>query len=39
VLPDGQVKAWHNYHGFANNPWDNEAIIATGFTNTNLHLI
>ncbi|WP_330271657.1 FG-GAP-like repeat-containing protein [Lentzea sp. NBC_00516] len=39
VLPDGQVKAWHNYHGFANNPWDNEVIFATGFTNTNLHLI
>ncbi|MGI5503676.1 FG-GAP-like repeat-containing protein [Lentzea sp. CA-135723] len=39
ALPDGRVKAWHNYHGFANNPWDNEVIFATGFTNTNLHLI
>ncbi|MEU3650285.1 glucosaminidase domain-containing protein [Lentzea sp. NPDC034063] len=37
VLPDGQVKAWHNYHGFTNSPWDNEAIIASGFTNSSLH--
>jgi hypothetical protein len=37
VLPSGEVKAWHNYHGFKAMPWDNDAIVATGFTNASLH--
>ena len=37
VLADGQVKAWRNGAGFAAMPWDAEAIVASGFTNENLH--
>ena len=37
VLPSGEVKAWRNGAGFAAMPWDADAIIATGFTNDNLH--
>ena len=37
VLPDGQVKAWRNHRGFQEDPWDSEAIIGWGFTNTGLH--
>ncbi len=38
VLPDGQVKAWHNGRGFAEMPWDGDTIIASGFSNETLHL-
>ncbi|SEF98957.1 hypothetical protein SAMN05444920_1011187, partial [Nonomuraea solani] len=34
---NGDVKAWHNGAGFAAMPWNADAIIATGFTNDNLH--
>jgi hypothetical protein len=37
VMPNGDVKAWHNGHGFAHMPWDGEAIIGLGFTPNNLH--
>ncbi|MEV6285648.1 VCBS repeat domain-containing M23 family metallopeptidase [Kribbella sp. NPDC051770] len=36
VLPSGEVKAWRNGAGFANMPWNGDAIIATGFSKDNL---
>ncbi|MEV6285647.1 sporangiospore maturation cell wall hydrolase GsmA [Kribbella sp. NPDC051770] len=36
VRPNGDVQSWHNGAGFAAMPWDNSAVIATGFSTTNL---
>ncbi|MEV6236846.1 VCBS repeat-containing protein [Lentzea sp. NPDC051838] len=38
VGADGKVVAWHNDRGFAETPYGAGAIIATDFTNDNLHL-
>ncbi|MFI6094267.1 hypothetical protein ACIA8G_01840, partial [Lentzea sp. NPDC051213] len=39
VRPDGQVWAWQNTLGFAENPFGDHKVIADGFTNGGLHLI
>ncbi|GAA3129738.1 VCBS repeat-containing protein [Streptosporangium carneum] len=37
VMPNGDVKAWHNGAGFSHMPWDADAVIGLGFTKDNLH--
>nr|WP_328996890.1 VCBS repeat-containing protein [Kribbella sp. NBC_01245] len=36
VLANGDVKSWHNGAGFAATPWNATAIVASGFSPTNL---
>ncbi|WP_328990957.1 sporangiospore maturation cell wall hydrolase GsmA [Kribbella sp. NBC_01245] len=36
VLANGDVKSWHNGAGFAAMPWNATAVIASGFSPTNL---